>query len=306
MSVVVGKMHVDEFETDAALVRRLLARQFPRWAELPIERVVHSGTDNAIYRLGGDMVVRMPRREKTGEQVEKEVRWLPRFAPHLPLAIPVSLAVGDPGEGYPWRWLIAPWLKGDDASAEHLRDLREAALDLAAFIQALQRIDATGGPRPGRHNFFRGVPLAARDDYTRDAIARSEALVDTAAVTAAWESALAAPAWDGAPMWVHGDLLPGNILAAGGRVSAVIDFGGLGVGDPAVELIVAWTLFSGESRAAFRAALGVDDATWARGRGWALSTAIVALPYYINTNPGIVARARHQIAEVLAEHGADA
>jgi aminoglycoside phosphotransferase (APT) family kinase protein len=252
------------------------------------------------------MAVRMPRREGSAEQVEKEELWLPRLAPHVPLAIPVPLAVGSPGEWYPWRWLVVPWLEGDDATAAHLRDLREAASDLAAFIRALQRIDPIGGPPPGRHNFFRGVPLAARDDFTRDAIARSEGLVDTVAVSAAWESALGAPAWDRPPVWVHGDLLPGNLLAAGGRMSAVIDFGGLGVGDPAVELIVAWTLFSGESRDAFRAALALDDATWARGRGWALSTAVVALPYYINTNPSIVARSRHQIDEVLAEHGAGA
>ncbi len=301
-----GKMHTDEVDTDASLVRRLLAGQFPRWAELPIRRVVHSGTDNAIYRLGDDMAVRLPRREKTGDQIEKEARWLPVLAPHLPLAIPVPLAVGEPGEGYAWRWLVAPWLEGDDATAEHLRDLSEAARDLAAFLEALQSIDASGGPRPGAHNFFRGVPLSARDDYTRDAIARSEGLADTAAITAAWESALAVPAWGGAPAWVHGDLLPGNLLARGGRLSGVVDFGGLGVGDPAVELIVAWTLFSGESRVAFREALGVDDAAWARGRGWALSTAIVALPYYVNTNPSIVARARHQIDEVLAEHRVEA
>jgi aminoglycoside phosphotransferase (APT) family kinase protein len=301
-----GKMHADEVDIDEALVRRLLMAQFPQWAELAIRRIVHSGTDNAIYRLGDDMVVRLPRREVTVAQTEKEARWLAVLAPHLPLAIPVPLAVGSPGEGYPWHWLVAPRLKGDDATAEHLRDLREAASDLATFVAALQRIDPTGGPRPGRHNFFRGVPLGARDDYTRDAIARSEGLVDTAAVSAAWEAALEAPAWDRPPVWIHGDLLPGNVLAAGGRLSAVIDWGGLGVGDPAVELIVAWELFSGESRKAFRTALGVDDATWARGRGWALSTAIVALPYYINTNPEIVARSRRQIEEVLAEHRAGA
>ncbi len=145
------------------------------------------------------------------------------------------------------------------------------------------------------------MPLAVRDAYTRDAIARSAGLVDAAAVTAAWAAALAAPAWDREPVWIHGDLLPGNVLARDGRICAVIDWGTAGVGDPAVELIVAWSLFSGASRAEFRSALGVDDATWARGRGWALSTAMLALPYYLHTNPGIVARSRHELAEVLAE-----
>lgn len=296
-----GKMHAGEVDTDASLVRRLLAAQFPQWADLPIERVASAETDNAIYRLGDDMSVRLPRIHGATGQVEKEQRWLPILAPHLPLAIPVPLAKGVPGEGYPWQWCVSPWLEGDDATAEHIRDLEEAAVDLAAFLVALQRIDTTGGPRPGRHNAFRGVPLAVRDDHLRQAIPHWDGLVDIGAVKAAWEVALEAPIWDGPPVWIHGDLLPGNILAAGGRLSAVIDFGCLGVGDPAAELAVAWTLFSGESREAFRAALGVDDATWARGRGWAL-TAVGALPYYLNTNPAIVSRCRHTIDEVLAEH----
>ena len=294
------KMHANEVETDVPLVQRLLAAQFPQWADLPIERIASAGTDHAIYRLGDDMSVRLPRIAWATGQVEKERRWLPKLAPHLPLAIPVPLATGEPDEDYPWQWSVAPWLEGSDATREHLRDLEEAAIDLAAFLNALQRIDTTGAPRPGRHNFFRGVPLAVRDDQIRQAIPAWDGLVDVGAVTAAWEAALDAPVWDGPPVWIHGDLLPGNILAAGGRLSAVIDFGCLGVGDPAAELAVAWTLFSGESRDVFRAALGVDDATWARGRGWALM-GLGALPYYLVTNPAIVARARHQIGEVLAD-----
>ncbi len=293
------KMHPDEVHTDVPLVRRLLAAQFPQWADLPIERVASAGTDHAIYRLGDEMSVRLPRIHWAVGQVEKEWEWFPKLAPHLPLAIPTPLAKGEPGEGFPNPWLVSPWIPGGDATEEHLRDLREAAADLAGFILALQRIDTAGAPRPGPTG--RGVPLAVRDEYTRNGIARSEGLVDVEAVTAAWEAALAAAAWGGEPVWIHGDLLPGNVLARPGRVSAVIDWGPL-VGDPAAELIVAWSLFSGESRAAFRAALGVDDATWARGRGWALSTAILELPYYLNTNPAIVAKARHRIAEVLAEH----
>ena len=257
-----------------------------------------SGTDHAIYRVGEDLSARLPRREVVVYQLRGELEWFPKLAPHLPLAIPVPLAKGEPGEGYPFPWLLSPWMHGEDATAEHLRDLSEAAVDLARFILALQRIDATGAPPPGR--IGRGLPLATRDQYTRDAIARGAAFVDVPAVTAAWEAALATPAWDRDPVWLHGDLLPGNVLAHNGRMSAVIDWCP-GAGDPAVELMVAWTLFEGESREAFRATLGFDDATWARGRGWALSTALVALPYYMNTNPGIVARARQQIAEVLTD-----
>lgn len=295
------KMHADEVDIDVDLVRRLLAAQFPQWADLPIERVASAGTDHAIYRLGGDMSVRLPRIAWATGQVEKEARWLPKLAPHLPLAIPVPLATGEPGEDYSWQWSIAPWFEGKDATAEHLRDLNEAAADLAAFLNAIQGVDSTGGPFAGRHNGFRGVPLAVRDASARKAFPAWEGLVDITALADAWEAALATPPWEGAPVWIHGDLLPGNILANDGRPSAVIDFGCLGLGDPAADLIAAWSLFSGESREAFRAALAVDEATWARGRGWAL-TAVGALPYYRDTNPSIVARSLHLIEEVLADH----
>ena len=261
-----------------------------------------AGTDNAIYRLGDDMAVRLPRIHWATGQVEKEHEWLPRLAPLLPLAIPVPLAKGMPGEGYPWHWSVYRWLEGENATIERIADPRQAATDLAQFIAALQRIDPTGGPPPGAHNSFRGVPLAMRDAPTRAAIAALRGTLDTDAVTAAWEAALRAPAWRGPPVWIHGDLQSGNLLAQRGRLSAVIDFGCLGVGDPACDLMVAWTLFSAETRDVFRAALPVDDATWARGRGWALSVGLIALPYYQNTNPVLAGIARRAIDEVLADH----
>jgi aminoglycoside phosphotransferase (APT) family kinase protein len=298
------KMHDEEFETDADLVRRLLRAQFPHWAELPIERVRSYGTDHAIYRLGDELSVRLPRIEWATRQPEREREWLPKLAPHLPLAIPVPLAIGEPGEGYPWRWLVSPWMRGQDATPEHVADLMQAARDLAAFLKALQAIDATDGPRPGRRNFYRGVPLAVRDENLRRSIPAWDGIVDTVALTAAWEEALAAPAWNRDPVWIHGDLMPGNLLANEGRLSAVIDFGCLGVGDPAADLAIGWLLFSSESRAMFKQALEVDDATWARGRGWAL-TGVGALPYYRDTNPPIVARARRLIESVLAEFASE-
>jgi aminoglycoside phosphotransferase (APT) family kinase protein len=297
------KMHADEVDTDVSLVRRLLAGQFPQWAELPIERVDSAGTDNAIYRLGDDLAARLPRVERATRQVDKEHEWLARLAPHLPLAIPVPLARGMPGEGYPWNWSLSPWLEGENATIERVADLRLAATDLARFVAALHRIDPAGGPLPGEHNFGRGEPLAQRDGRTREAIRALDGMLDTEAVTAAWDAALQAPAWAGPPVWIHGDLSAGNLLAVQGRLSAVIDFGGLGVGDPACDLMVAWTLFSGRSREAFRAALSVDEATWARGRGWALSWALIFIPYYLDTNPVGVGDARHTIDEVLADHG---
>ncbi len=291
-----GKMHDGEVETDAALVGRLLAAQFPQWAGLPIAPLHSAGTDNAIYRLGDDMAVRLPRIESATGQVEKERRWLPLLAPRLPLPIPVPLATGTPGAGYPWQWAIYQWIEGENATIARIADLGQAARDLARFIAALQRIDPVGGPPSSR-----GDPLATRDEDTRDAIASLAGLLDTDAATAAWEAALQAPIWDGPPVWTHGDLQPLNLLVKGGRLSAIIDFGILGVGDPACDLIVAWSLLSAEARAVLRTALPVDDATWARGRGWALSVGLIALPYYQHTNPALADISRRAIAEVLAD-----
>ena len=302
--MTMDKMHADEVEIDVALAGRLLATQFPQWATLPLAPVRSAGTDNAIFRLGDALAVRLPRIHWAIDQVDKECQWLPRLAPFLPLTIPVPLAKGGPGEGYPWHWYIYRWLEGENATLDCLADLRQAAVDLAQFIAALQRIDSTEGPPPGPHNFGRGVPLARRDVATRAAIAALEErddILDTDAVTTAWETALQAPLWHGPPVWIHGDLQYGNLLSIQGRLSAVIDFGGLGVGDPAAELIVAWNLLTAETRTVFREALAVEDATWARGRGWALSVALIALPYYWHTSPVIVASARHTIAEILAD-----
>jgi aminoglycoside phosphotransferase (APT) family kinase protein len=296
-----GKMHADEVDTDVSLVTRMVAAQFPRWADLPIEPVPSAGTDNAIYRLGDDMAVRLPRVPQATAPLDKEREWLPKLAPLLPLAVPVPLAKGLPAEDYPWDWSVYRWLRGETAIIERITDQRQVATDLAQFLAALQRVDLTGGPSPGAHNFFRGVPLAMRDAPTRTAIASLNGAIDVAAVTAAWESALCAPERQRSPVWIHGDLSPGNLLVEQGRLSAVIDFGCLGIGDPACDLTIAWTLLTGEARDTFRAALSVDDATWARGRGWALSWALIALPYYLHTNPVIVRDARRTIAEVLAD-----
>jgi aminoglycoside phosphotransferase (APT) family kinase protein len=298
----ISKMHGDEVNTDVSLVARLLTTQFPQWADLPIEPVHSAGTDNALYRLGDDMVVRLPRIHRATGQVDKEHQWLPRLAPLLPLAIPVPLAKGKPGEGYPWHWSIYRWLEGENATIERLADPRRAAIDLAQFITALQRIDATGGPPPGLHNFSRGEPLAMRDAGARDAIATLRGALDVEAVTAVWDAAIEAPAWSGPPVWLHGDLQSGNLLVVEGRLSAVIDFGGLGVGDPACDVMAAWTFLSAETRDVFRAALQVDDATWARGRGWALSVGLIALPYYQNSNPALAGIARRAIHEALADY----
>jgi aminoglycoside phosphotransferase (APT) family kinase protein len=287
-------MHAEEIDTDASLVRRLLAAQFPHWADLPIEPVASTGTDHAIYRLGDDKAVRLPRIHWAVGQVDLEARWLPALAPLLPVAVPVVLGIGEPAEGYPWRWSVHTWLEGENPAAGRLADPRALALDVAQFVRAMRGIDSAGGPPTGR-----GVPLEKRDAVTRIAIDELRGLVDVAAVTAAWDSALATPAWEGPPVWIHGDVSPGNLLLSGGRLSGVIDFGCLGVGDPACDLVAAWNLLPAEARGVFRDAVQVDDATWDRGRGWALSIALIQLPYYKDTSPALAAGARHTLAAVL-------
>jgi len=296
------RIHADQHETSEQLVRRLLADQFPRWAHLRVRAVPTSGTENAIFRLGDEMVVRLPYRPVPDDQIEKLEHWLPRLAPFVPLSIPEPLARGARSDAFPASWSIVRWLEGEEARMDRLADPIEVARTLAGFVRALIEVDASGGPAPGTHNFWRGVALAERDEPTRRCIRESEGLVDSQAVKRAWDRDLAAPAWDRPPTWLHGDLAPDNLLLCGGRLHAVIDWGGLGVGDPATELLPAWNLFRGASREAYRAALGLDDATWARGRGLALSTSIVALPYYNDTLPARANQARMVIREVLADH----
>jgi aminoglycoside phosphotransferase (APT) family kinase protein len=295
------RMHADEVDVDASLVCRLLAAQFPRWAGLPLQRVRSGGTDNAMFRLGGDLVVRLPLLPAAVAQVDKEQRWLARLAPRLPLAVPIPEARGVPGEGYPWPWSVYRWLDGEEATAD--LDGRGAAVALGRFLAALQAVDPTDGPRAGPHNGFRGGPLARRDAATRAAIAALHDVVDPAAATAVWDAAREAPVWAGPPLWIHGDLIPGNLLAHRGRLSAVLDFGCLGVGDPACDGMAAWTFLDADTREEFRAAAGLDDATWKRARGWALSWGLIALPYYRESNPVLAGRARRAVDEVLGEAG---
>ena len=291
-------MHPDEVETDVSLVRRLLAAQFPHWAELAIDPVVSYGTDHDIYRLGEQLAVRLPRIGWATAQAAKEAEWLPKLAPHLPLAVPVQLAMGHPAEGYPFDWSVYEWLPGENANGT-IGDLDQAAVDLAAFVKALRKVDTTDAhPRPPRS---RGAPLAELDEQVRRSVAELGDRVDGDAALRSWKQSLDAGAWDQAAVWVHGDLLPGNLLVVDGRLSAVIDFGGLNVGDPACDLQPAWNLFAGSSRARFRSELEVDQASWLRGRGWALCQAVLALPYYWDTNPGMIRQASHALTQVLAD-----
>jgi aminoglycoside phosphotransferase (APT) family kinase protein len=257
------------------LVSRLVAEQFPQWAGLPVEPVALNGWDNKTFRLGGELSVRLPSHDSYVAQIDKEHRWLPVLAGQLPLPIPSPVAKGEPGPAFPRPWSVYRWLPGEPALVDRIGDLVEFAGALAGFLSALYRADPSGPP-PGPHSFSRGGPVSVWDEQVRQAIDALDGEIPARAVTDGWEAALAST-WSGPPVWVHGDVVGSNLLAVDGRLHAVIDFGCSAVGDPACDLAVAWTLFSGESRSVFRAELGLDQATWDRGRGWALWKAMAML-----------------------------
>ncbi|MDQ3629626.1 MAG: aminoglycoside phosphotransferase family protein [Actinomycetota bacterium] len=288
---------------DVALVGRLVAVQFPQWAGRPVVAAIPQGWDNRTFRLGADLAVRLPSAERYRAQVDKEHRWLPVLAAQLALPIPMLQARGVPGENYPFPWSVYRWLEGETAATARLEDPGSVARSLAGFLVALQRCDPVGGPPPGPHCFWRGGPLSTYDVETRRTIRELGDLVDGSAATAVWDAALAARG-DGRPVWFHGDVAPGNLLIRGDDLTAVIDFGCCGVGDPACDLTIAWTLFSGESREAFRAGLAVDAATWARGRGWALWKALITLVEHRVTDPAAAGAALDVVHDVQAEHAA--
>ncbi|MDB5482920.1 MAG: aminoglycoside phosphotransferase [Caulobacteraceae bacterium] len=286
---------------DAALARRLVAGQFPEWADLPIAPVTPGGWDNLTLRLGPGLLVRLPSAARYAAQVEKEQFWLPRLAPLLPLPIPAPVAMGEPAEDYPWPWSVYEWLEGEPAETSRIADPVRFADNLAGFLEALHAIDTWEGPPPGAHNFDRGGSLAVYDGETRRAIAALGGRIDVAAATAVWEAALAAP-WSGPPVWVHGDFAADNLLVRDGDLSAVIDFGCCAVGDPACDLAIAWTFLEGEAREAFRARLPLDPGVWARARGWTLWKALIVMAQLPGANPHDADASHRIIDDVVAEH----
>ena len=290
----------DSNQIDADLVARLIAGQFPQWAELRVHPVDLQGWDNRTFRLGDELSVRLPSAPGYAPQVEKEHRWLPRLAPHLPLPIPVPVARGRPAEDYPLEWSVYRWLPGEPLATAGIADRVALAADLAGFLAALYRIPAADGPAAGPHSFYRGGPLSVYDAETREAIATLRDEIDADAATAIWDEALAAE-WHGPPVWVHGDVAVGNLLVEDGRLSAVIDFGSSAVGDPGCDTVIAWTFFTGKSRDIFRRELPVEPGAWTRGRGWALWKALIIVAGSRESDP---AHAANEARRVLAEvHG---
>jgi aminoglycoside phosphotransferase (APT) family kinase protein len=286
---------------DAALARRLVDRQFPHWSDLPIEPMELDGWDNRSFRLGWELTVRLPSGDWYAEQVDKEQRWLPVLAPLLPLPIPEPVARGEPDAGYPYAWSVYRWLHGEPAATARVDDLEAFATDLAGFLRALRAVDATGGPPPGRHNWFRGGPLATYEAEALEALDKLGDEVPRAEIEPVWADAIRTT-WDREPVWVHGDVATGNLLVRDGRLGAVIDFGCSGVGDPACDCVIAWTFLDGPSRDRFRAELDIDDDTWARGRGWALWKALITLPDHIARGAPGAALARRDIVRVLVDY----
>ena len=259
---------------DVALVQNLIASQIPQWKNLPISPVENGGWDNRTFHLGESMLVRMPSAEKYAAKIEKEFRWLPILAPLLPNQIPIPLVMGNPNDEYPWQWGVYKWLEGETVSAVANIDLNQLARNLASFLNALHAIDTSGGPLAGEHNFYRGGSLEVYDAQVKQTITILKDKIDALAIKNIWEFAIATQ-WQKAPVWVHGDVASGNLLIQNGKLSAVIDFGGLAIGDPACDLAIAWTLFNNTSRQIFKNSLAVDEQTWLRGQAWALWKALI-------------------------------
>ncbi|MEV4053648.1 aminoglycoside phosphotransferase family protein [Amycolatopsis sp. NPDC049688] len=284
---------------DAGQVRRLVAAQFPQWAGLPVRPVARGGWDNFTFHLGDALVARLPSAAEYALAVGKEHRWLPELAPRLPLPIPAPLAAGRPGAGYPFEWSVYPWLPGEPATADGIADAVGFALDLAGFLAALQGIDAADGPQPGLHNWFRGGGLDTYAGSVERALTVLDGQIDTALARDIWKTALDA-SWDGVDRWFHGDMAAGNLLLGNGRLAAVIDFGTCGVGDPSCDTAIAWTLLTAEGRKAFRERLSLDEATWARGRGWALWKTLITCAQSADAEP------RRVLGQIFAEYSGEA
>lgn len=297
MGEAVPVMHDDELPVPDQLVRALLAEQFPQWAALPLHRVTSTGTDNAVFRLGAHLGLRIPKVEWPVAAIEHEHRWLPVLAPLLPLEVPVPVGAGRPSPGYPWPWTVYPWLSGRNPGIGSAPD--DLVDDLMSFRSALAAVPTQGAPPADR-----GVPIRTKDEQNRAGLQTlgdiGETATSLAALSACWDDILAADDHVGPPEWVHGDLTRGNLLLRPGR-AAVIDWTLMGIGDPAVELLPAWNLFGRRQRRRYRDELAVDDHTWLRGRGWAMTMSLAALPYYRKTNPPLADMARHVLHELAGD-----
>ncbi|KQX07506.1 MULTISPECIES: aminoglycoside phosphotransferase family protein [unclassified Leifsonia] len=289
-------MHANQLPVDADLVRRLLAEQYPAWASLPVSPLA-TGTVNAMFRLSDDKVVRLPFLERAAADILFEQRWLPVLGTALPVRLPRVLAVGAASLDYPCPWLVLDWLPGHTPMPGMLGPGLADSLvgDLAGLLAALRRIDTADAPPGYRSGTFHGL-----DDAVRSSVAAVDDLVDAAPLISLWDDSLAAAPWSEPAVWTHGDLLSGNLLVDDGRLIGVLDLACAGVGDPACDLLAAWSILPPDARSRLRVVLDVDDDTWRRGRGWAIAQASIALAYYRDTFPVMAETSLHMLREVAA------
>jgi aminoglycoside phosphotransferase (APT) family kinase protein len=288
------KMHENELDIDEHLVRALLESQCPKWAHLPLKAVTSSGTDHALFRLGNEYVVRLPRIDGATKNLNKEYEWVPKISQLLKTPLSEPLFKGSPSESYPWAWMINKWNEGHNPNFEKENEHAQLAKDLAHFLNELHSIRLDNGPYSRR-----GLPLKKVDTEVKSSISKLKGEIDVPQITFLWHQAMNVPLWNKDPVWVHGDFLPGNILIQNNRLSAVIDFSDLGIGDPACDLIIAWCILKPNSRKIFRENLeNIDDNTWERGKGRALSIALIMLSYYKNTNPVLASLARQILKNI--------
>ncbi|OCA90379.1 acetyltransferase [Bacillus sp. FJAT-27225] len=265
------------------LVSKLINEQYPEWSDLNITPVKNGGNDNRTFHLGEYMSVRLPSAAGYAPQVEKEQKWLPILAEKLSLPIPIPIAKGNPNEEYPWSWSIYKWLEGEPLSYNIIDNLNDVAKDLAVFLKELQSIDSSEGPLAGEHNFYRGGSLFVYNEESHNAIENNKGDFNKDLLIKIWQLALDSE-WQQKPVWIHGDIAPGNLLVKDGKLFAVIDFGILGVGDPSCDAAMAWTFFDDESRKVFKNELNLDEGTWNRARGWALWKALITYDAQKNTD----------------------
>lgn len=289
-------MHQNEINPDNDLVAVLIEQQFPKWKKLPLLKIKHDGTDHAIFRLGDHMCVRLPRIESSAKFLLQEQHILKSLKPHLPCKIPSPIVIGKPCAHFPYSWAIMDWIEGHTAFNHPPKNLEQCADTLANIILSLQKIETADAPYSQR-----GGILRMRDQYVWSSLDALKHRPDHEQLCNLWNELTKTPPWDETPCWIHGDLLPGNILLQGDHIAAIIDFGLAGIGDPACDLLPAWSLLDKPSRSIFRERLKTDKDSWNRGKGWALSQAIIILPYYEHTNPELVSIANRMIDALMAE-----
>lgn len=276
------------------LVEKLISEQFPQWKELKVKPVKHNGHDNRTFHLGDKMTVRLPSGKAYEPQVQKEAKWLPILARNLSLPITEPVAEGCPTADYPYVWSINKWLSGDTVTRNNI-NLSVFAEELANFLLEFESITASDGPIAGPHNFYRGGNLSVYDSETKEALHKLKGEINIEKCQLIWQQALSSK-WENEPVWIHGDIAPGNLLVQNGHLSGVIDFGILGTGDPSCDLAMAWTFFDKESRDVFIKSMNLDKDTWNRSKGWALWKALIT---YNNSDKKISENARFTVDAII-------